>query len=189
MASESARIELIDVPFVRMRGWYEDKFRSAPPRYTELVSAVQRQSPPPEPPPRITVDRSEGLLLIEGADTVRLSPCEFAAICLQLAGVSNHAEMAERLLALKECRLPEPRLVWVDEFQASNRYFTDDGDLLGAAEAVEALRRTLSSARRKISPHPAIGRFVDILLPKREAATSYRNVRFSGPDPFADIRG
>ena len=168
-----------------MRGWYEDKFRSAPPSYAELVSAVQRGSPPPENPPKITVDRAQGLLRVENAPPVPLTPVEFAAVCLQFEGASSHGDMAERLLALKVATLGGNAPAWLHDFQSSERYFepkkNKEPALLALPDAIDVLRKTLSSARAKLARHPMLAPHAGRLLPKRQIATDYRSLRFAGP--------
>jgi CRISPR-associated protein (TIGR02584 family) len=177
--SESARIELIDVPFVRMRGWYEDKFRTAPPSYADLVAAVQRESPPPEKPPTLTLDCAKGVLLVDGSDPVRLTPVEFAAVLLQVQGVWRHAEIAERLLKLKTARLGKDAPAWRHDFQASTRYLNGEEELMDIQAAIEALRKTLSSARAKLAKNLLLAPHVERLLPKRQAATEYFQIKIS----------
>jgi len=189
LRSNDARIELIDVPFVRMRGWYEGAFRSAPPGYAALVSGVQRKAPPAAVRPSLTLDRRGGQLLVAGNSATYFSASEFTVLCLQLAGTWCHAEMTQLLLKLKQARLSSHSPPWVHDFQASSRFFDEEGNPLELAEAIETLRRLLSSARKKIAAIRELAPVVHELLPKREAATTYRKVRLAGPDPFADIRG
>lgn len=68
--SVDAKVELIDVPFARMRGWYEGAFNVAPPGYAALVAGVQSQAPAPQNYPLLTVDRAHGCLLVNGRDDV-----------------------------------------------------------------------------------------------------------------------
>ena len=43
---DKLRSELFEVPFVRMRGWYQEKFKTNPPTYLSLVKKIQQVSPP-----------------------------------------------------------------------------------------------------------------------------------------------
>ena len=186
--SDGARVDLIDVPFVRMRGWYEGAFKSAPPGYASLVAGVQRRAPPAAVRVKITLDRARGRLMIGDGTEVRLSAPEFAVLCLQLSGIWNHSDMARCLLGLKQARLPAGTPEWTRDFQESDRFYDKEGGLVDHPVAIEILRRLLSSLRTKIQAVLGISALSD-LLPRREAESSYSRVHLTGPDPFADIRG
>ena len=44
--AKDLQCELFEVPFVRMRGWYQEKFKEIPPSYRTLISRVQEVAPP-----------------------------------------------------------------------------------------------------------------------------------------------
>ena len=44
--AKDLQCELFEVPFVRMRGWYQEKFKNIPPSYRTLISKVQTVAPP-----------------------------------------------------------------------------------------------------------------------------------------------
>lgn len=182
--SASARIELIDVPFVRMRGWYEGAFKSTPPGYASLVTGVQRQAPAPQNYPLLTFDNSSGVLRVAGGSDVALSPTEFAALALLSAGFAEHDRLAERLAMLGALPVTASTPDWVQRFQDGGRF--SDNDLL-----VESLRKTLSSARGKLAAHPLLAPLTEALVPKRGKPHRYPSAKidFIGPDVFADIRG
>ena len=52
--------ELFEVPFVRMRGWYQEKFKNIPPSYRTLISKVQTVAPPAVAYPEIEIDAWNG---------------------------------------------------------------------------------------------------------------------------------
>lgn len=81
--SEAARIELADVPFVRVRSWYEDRFRTPPPSYTSLVRRVQENLEASVYRPRLRVDLRKGECAVDGRP-VRLSTSEFAFLAAVL---------------------------------------------------------------------------------------------------------
>ena len=43
--AKDLQCELFEVPFVRMRGWYQEKFKNIPPSYRTLISKVQTVAP------------------------------------------------------------------------------------------------------------------------------------------------
>lgn len=179
--SHDARIELIDVPFVRMRGWYEGAFKSAPPGYAALVAGVQRQAPPALYAPRLTLDGDTGLLRVEAGNTVALSPTEFAVVSLVLRGQPRIAEtLCRRRRTDPSVSAPE----WLHTFCDGSR-FTDD------STAPQDFSKCLSSARSKLAAHSELSAFSEVLLPKRGGRPTYpaSKITFRGLDAFADIRG
>ncbi len=188
-ASSRALIELIDVPFVRMRGWYEGAFRATPPGYAALVAGVQQEAPPPMIAPQLSLDHDRTRLLIDRADYIALSAPETAVLSLYFRGVTNHSTITEELLRFKGRKLSQQAVPWWHDFQASERYYDDSGALLSHLEAISTTRRLLSGLRAKLRRHPVTAPFVAQLLPTREAATTYGKLSFSGRDPFPDIRG
>lgn len=58
--------ELFEVPFVRMRGWYQEKFKTIPPTYRTLVSRVKTVAPPAIAYPEIEIDAWNGWATING---------------------------------------------------------------------------------------------------------------------------
>ena len=180
--SVDARVELIDVPFVRMRGWYEGTFKSAPPGYAALVAGIQRQAPAPQNYPVITFDRASGELEVAGGPPVALSPTEFAAMALLCQGVVEHERLAERLVELASCPVKPSTPDWVCRFKDGGRFRTSDG---------ESVSKTLSSARVKLAGHPLLSPLAETLVPKRGKPHRYpaAKIRFTGPDVFSDIRG
>jgi len=75
--SAVARLELTDIPFVRVRGWYEQEYRKTSPSYMSMVRMVQELAPDPETYPLITVDLNLGRVYVDDRD-VGLSASEFA---------------------------------------------------------------------------------------------------------------
>ena len=180
--SGDAQVELIDVPFVRMRGWYEGSFKSAPPGYAALVAGVQRQAPAPQNYPVITFDRATGELEVAGGPPVTLSPTEFAAMALLCQGVVEHERLAERLAELASCPSKPSTPDWVCKFKDGGRFRTGDS---------ESVSKTLSSARVKLAGHPLLSALAETLVPKRGKPHRYptAKIRFTGPDVLPDIRG
>lgn len=180
--SADAKVELIDVPFVRMRGWYEGAFKSTPPGYAALVAGVQSKAPAPQNCPVITFDRATGELEVAGGPPVMLSPTEFAAMALLCQGVVEHERLAERLAELASIMSNPSTPDWVCKFKAGGRFTKSDS---------ESVSKTLSSARGKLAGHPLLGPLAETLVPKRGKTHRYpaAKIRFTGPDVFSDIRG
>ena len=178
-----ARVELIDVPFVRMRGWYEGAFKTAPPGYAALVAGVQRRAPSPRNYPNLLFDRSTGRLLVDKADDARLSATEFAVLLHLLGGVAAPQAIHDSLLAFKQQALPPRAPEWLHELKESSRFC--DG------ECLDDVSKTLSSARAKIRRIAVLEPLAETLIPLRGRPPGYPagKISFSGPDPFADICG
>ena len=95
-----AKIDLIDLPFVKMRGWYQGKFHSAPPSYGQLVSDVQNIAPEASvEPPDLTFDFRNGDILVS-RKPLHLSPQEFTVLATDL--LLRPADLGKLLLQLKE---------------------------------------------------------------------------------------
>ncbi|MBI4444700.1 MAG: TIGR02584 family CRISPR-associated protein [Acidobacteria bacterium] len=78
--SVDARIELVDVPFVRLRQLYRDRFRNLPPSFSTLVDQVQgilgeRQMP------EVILDESRATVEIDGRQ-VKVTKAEFALLLI-----------------------------------------------------------------------------------------------------------
>lgn len=183
--SADAKVELIDVPFARMRGWYEGAFKAAPPGYAALVAGVQSKAPAPQNYPHLTLDRAHGCLLADDRDDVKLSATEFGALTLLLSGVGVSDEIARILNVFRVGNTPLPPKApqWLHDLKESSRFSGED--------SADDLRKTLSSARKKLARLPALAPLVETLVPLRGRVPSYPSgkIRFVGDDPFADIRG
>lgn len=167
--SSDARVELIDVPFVRMRGWYEGTFHQAPPSYAALVAGVQREAPEPVKLPRLTLEQRSGRLLIEGGGALNLSPTEFGVLTLLWQGVSCHEELAEKMATLAEHKTTPKTPDWVYKMQSGGRFGVQGK---GVAD-VAGVRKCLSSARKKMQKHPVLSGLVERLVPKRGKPIHY----------------
>lgn len=77
VSADLARIELIEVPFVRARGWYEKEYRNAPPNYMALVNRFQGLAPVPGNHPEVVMQWDRGIVSV-GARSFRPSAMEFA---------------------------------------------------------------------------------------------------------------
>jgi len=178
VSSSKARIMLVDVPFVRMRGWYEDTFKSAPPGYAELVRGIQKQAPEPAVLPQLTLDCETGRLLVDGITDARLSATEFAAVSLYLEGQTEPETLFERVVSMKRDRLAPGAPEWRHQLQASSR-FVKRADLppdKAQAELEQGkadVSKVLASARKKLARLPELLPVLDRLLPRRGAKPNY----------------
>jgi CRISPR-associated protein (TIGR02584 family) len=174
------KVDLIDVPFVKMRGWYESAFKSAPPSYAALVRGVQRVAPPAANAPRLTLDGDTGTLCVNCADDVTLSPTEFAVVSLVLR---DAPDIAAKLFRLRQTTPPASAPTWLHDFCEGSRFTSD-------ATAAQEVSKCLSSARNKLTAHPALAAFAEALLPKRNRKPTYPPAKFTfrGYDGLADIR-
>ena len=71
--SDKYHSELFEVPFVRMRGWYQEKFKTIPPTYRTLISKVQTVAPPAVNYPEIEIDAANGTVKLNGSERSRRS--------------------------------------------------------------------------------------------------------------------
>lgn len=160
VASTKIGIELFEVPFVRMRGWYQDKFKSEPPSYKSLISKVQSVAPPAVVYPEIEIDAWNGWVKVNGVDVKMSRPC-FAALLLLARGCEPkklHARLCElhAQRGASECD-------WLSTFRA--------GTLFTNPDFVEDLTKTLSNLRKSLS---AAGfQNVETFVPQRFRPVTY----------------
>ena len=152
--------ELFEVPFVRMRGWYQDKFENNLPSYRTLVSKVQTIAPPAVTYPEIEIDAWNGVVWLDGHVVSMSKPC-FAMLFLLANGCQTkdlHAEL---------CRLHNGSVTagcaWLDDFR--------DGSLFKNPDFVEDLRHTASNLRAKLKKSSFNN--VDSLVPQRSAPVTF----------------
>ena len=154
VSSVKIGIELFEVPFVRMRGWYLDKFKGEPPSYKSLILKVQSVAPPAIVYPEIEIDAWNGWVKVNGVDVKMSRPC-FAALLLLASGCEPkklHARLCELHIqyGAAECD-------WLSTFR--------DGTLFANPDFVEDITKTLSNLRKSLS---AAGfQNVETLVPQR----------------------
>ena len=137
--SDKFHSELFEVPFVRMRGWYQEKFKTIPPTYRTLISKVQTAVPPAVNYPEIEIDAVNGTVKLDGS-IVPLSKTNFAALLLLAQGClpkDLHAKLVELHNGHgdKSCD-------WLDTFREGSRFASPDD--------IDDLRKTLSELRKKL---------------------------------------
>jgi len=174
--STDAKIELTDVPFVRMLGWYEDRYKRTPPKYSALVSAVQRQVP--KVYPSIVLTMKTGRVAIAG-ETLELSPAEFMVLHQRCLGNTDLQVIGENLWRYKRSKLTAHSDFYCNFIESSR--FSVEGSLK------EDLSRCDSSLRRKLKSTP-LSPYVDDLIPKRGRPQSYPKgkITIKGYFPFAE---
>lgn len=131
--------ELFEVPFVRMRGWYQDKFKDIPPSYRTLISKVQTVAPPAVVYPEIEIDAWNGWVTLNGRQVAMSRPC-FAMLLLLASGV-DAKEVHRRLLNAHKA----PNVAacdWLASFQEGS-LFTNESD-------IEDIYKTMSNLRGKL---------------------------------------
>jgi len=154
--SIKARPELSDIPFVRVRGWYEKEFKNVPPSYMQLVNKVQGVAPKPANYPNVKLDAKKGTLLID-SQLVRMSPSEFALSYQMLVRIKeghlpeSWYDLESDIDKLLELKVPTS----VDWFHT----FKDSGK-----SDVEDFRKWASSARAKIKKAFVDGDLANMLL-------------------------
>ena len=176
LRAEDARLDLIDLPFVKMRGWYQDRFKSLPPRYSDLVRTAQSSGPAATPPkPILRFDFSRGTLRV-GDETVRLSATEFVVLSLDL--LRNPDNLVAALPAVHAIARRDHRYGWFQDF--------GDGSRFSSADAVQAqgdLTKVRSQLRAKLSVVPELAPFVASLLPRGAAHGDWPVARMSADIP------
>jgi hypothetical protein len=160
IASMKIGIELFEVPFVRMRGWYQDKFKTIPPSYRTLISKVQTVAPPAIAYPEIEIDAWNKGCLVDGV-SVCLSDTCFAALLLIASGCAM-SRLHKRLLELHKVN-GVARCDWLSSFQGGQRFSSED--------CPEDLNKVLSELRKKLKA-AGFGN-PDALVPQRGAPVMF----------------
>ncbi|MBP5509341.1 MAG: TIGR02584 family CRISPR-associated protein [Kiritimatiellae bacterium] len=171
-------IELFEVPFVRMRGWYQEKFKTIPPSYRTLISRMRMVAPSATVYPEIEIDAWNGRVKVDGRD-VPLSKTCFAALLL-LADGCPAKNLHAKLLALHSAK-GAAACDWLATFQESERF--------NEHSPVDAVYKTMSELRMKLK---AIGfSSVESLVPKRGQSVTFppARVKWCNRGKLADICG
>ena len=139
LKAKQIRTELFEVPFVRMRGWYQEKFNAIPPSYRALVARVQEVAPPAVVYPEIEIDAWNGWVTLNGRQVAMSRPC-FAMLLLLASGV-DAKEVHRRLLNAHKA----PNVAacdWLASFQ--------EGALFANESDIEDIYKTMSNLRGKL---------------------------------------
>lgn len=176
--SDKFRSELFEVPFVRMRGWYQEKFKTIPPTYRTLISKVQTVAPPAITYPEIEIDAYNGGVTLNGTVVTMSKPC--FALLLLLANGCEVKELHRRLLEAHASG-GSAQCDWFSTFA--------EGPLFTRPEDTEDLNKTMSNLRKKLK---AAGfENPGLLVPQRSAAIMFPlgKIKWRNRNRFADICG
>ena len=170
--------ELFEVPFVRMRGWYQEKFKNIPPSYRTLISKVQTVAPPAVVYPEIEIDAWNGWVTLNGRQVAMSRPC-FAMLLLLASGV-DAKEVHRRLLNAHKA----PNVAacdWLASFQEGS-LFTNESD-------IEDIYKTMSNLRSKLKMSGFTT--VESLVPQRGRAVMFpiSRIKWRNASRLADICG
>ena len=176
--AKDLQCELFEVPFVRMRGWYQEKFKEIPPSYRTLISKVQTVAPPAVAYPEIEIDAWNGWVTLNGRQVSMSRPC-FAMLLLLASGV-DAKEHHKRLLAAHKA----PNVAscdWLASFQ--------EGSLFSNESDIEDIYKTMSNLRGKLKK----AGFADAesLVPQRGRAVMFplSRIKWRNVSKLVDICG
>lgn len=176
--SEKFQSELFEVPFVRMRGWYQEKFKTIPPTYRTLVSRVKTVSPPAIAYPEIEIDAWNGWTTLNGQQVPMSRPC-FAMLLLLASGVETKEHHRRLLEAHRASNIAA--CDWLTSFQEGS-LFTNESD-------IEDIYKTMSNLRSKLKMSGFTT--VESLVPQRGRAVMFpiSRIKWRNASRLADICG
>ena len=183
LRAADARLDLIDLPFVKMRGWYQDKFKTLPPRYSDLVRAAQSSGPKAtSQKPMLRFDFKDGVLFADD-DRIKLSPVEFLTLAVDLLLAPD--DLAASLVAIRS-RVGGD-FGWLGDFAAGS----SGGKKFEISSASKGdLTHARSSLRGKLRAVPSLSQFVDSLVPRGTGHGSWPTARTSADVPvFKEMTG
>ena len=179
ISSQKIGIDLFEVPFVRTRGWYMEKFNNIPPGYRTLVKRVQGIAPPAEVYPEIKIDAYEGIVEINGRN-VKLSNNELAVLILAANGCPRD-RMADRLL---EASMSESDTwcKWLDDFKIKNR--------MGNAKTIKGVLSRVANELRNVLKDAGFSNS-ETLVPsgRNPALFPVKRIKWVNREKLADICG
>ena len=173
--SKDLQCELFEVPFVRMRGWYQEKFKNIPPSYRTLISKVQTVTPPAVAYPEIEIDAWNGWAKIDG----KLAPMSKAcfAMLLLIADGCPAKDLHGKLLALHK-QPGAAKCDWLASFREGSR-FADENCLEDVYKVQSELRKKLKSAGFSVAESLVPQRGAPVVFPLARVAWRNRN-EFAG---------
>ncbi len=157
--SEAARIELGEIPYVRIRAWFEREYRHAPASYMSLVRHVQGLTPGSISYPLLKLDYETGVATADGRP-VALSAAEFALLwvtadCHRRNRRWNRwADIGEGLENLQKSVTSRQVPDWLWEFKERKNF-----------EAKSDPRKIAFSLRRKLEAATEEQAWIEVLLP------------------------
>ncbi len=176
LSAKDAKISLIDIPFVKMRGWYQDKFKTLPPRYSDLVRAAQSAGPEATvQKPMLEFEFAHGIFRADNA-VIRLSATEFVALSIDL--LHNPGNLLTALSSAHSAASRDRRYGWFQDFGDNSRFST--GDIFKVKEDLTKVRHQL---RDKFLKVPCLAPFVQELVPRGAGHGSWPTARISADIP------
>ena len=163
---------------MRMRGWYQEKFKEIPPSYRTLISKVQTVAPPAVAYPEIEIDAWNGWVTLNGRQVSMSRPC-FAALVFIASGCEP------RKLHSRLCELHAQHCAagcdWLDTFKT--------GTLFSNPDFTEDISKTLSNLRKSLSAAGFAN--VEMLVPLRSRPVTFPlgRVKWRSKDKIVDICG
>ncbi len=188
--SRKIGIELFDVPYVRIRGWFQEKFKTLPPSYRKLVAKVQNVAPPAVVRPEVEIDAWNCAVRIGGVEH-RPSSYEFAVLIMLANGISSQYEMYERLCKFVNIRSAD-RCDWVykgqvdpADLRSGKHKFSPNANVDGK----QVVSKIMNNLRDRLSD----GGFMDVdsLVPQRSRAVTFplSKIKWINREKLADICG
>ncbi len=176
--AKDLQCELFEVPFVRMRGWYQEKFKDIPPSYRTLISKVQTVAPPAVAYPEIEIDAWNGWVKIDGKFAPMSKAC--FAMLLLLADGCPAKDLHCKLLALHK-QSGAAKCDWLASFQEGSR-FADEN-------CPEDVYKVQSELRKKL--HSAGFSAAESLVPQRGAPVIFPLpcIKLRNTERVADVCG
>lgn len=178
LKAKDLQCELFEVPFVRMRGWYQDKFKTIPPSYRTLISRVQEVAPPAITYPEIEIDAWNGWVKVDGKAVAMSKPC-FAMFILLASGCSAK-DLHAKLLALHRAK-DMAHCDWLVTFREGSR-FADENCPEDIYKVQSELRKKLKSTGFSAA---------ESLVPQRGAPTTFplSRIKLRNRDKLVDVCG
>jgi len=154
---KAAKIQLSDIPFVRVRGWYEKEFNHIPPSYMQLVNKVQGIAPSPSNYPEIKIDPIKGTFSVAD-DFISLSAAEFAITYLVLKRIKTQT-LPKSWYDFE----PDFSDLLTQKFPLSTHWFHSVSEK--EDPSVDDFRKWASSARSKLRKKFSDPALADMVLP------------------------
>lgn len=178
-SSRQAKIELIDLPFVKVRGLYEEKFQGRVPSYAELVQDTQRLAPEArvkETPPLLEFDIGSGTVLVDGREW-RLSPVEFMmlVVLFEIRPTSRDVLNQKLVEYHHQCHEAQKKSIlheWLEKFGEGSKF-------CDAGQAGVDSTKVLSTLRKKMERQEKLSAFSDEIAPKGRIRVTYPETRIS----------
>ena len=179
LRAEKAKVELFEVPYVRMRGWYQEKFKTIPPSYETLVSKVQGIAPAAVVSPDVEIDAWKGALVLNGRAVPLSRPC--FALLLFLAAGHEVKGIYAKLCAFHDAQ-GGVDCDWLASFREDCGRFSDE-------RSEDDLTKVMSELRKKLVAAGLAD--AESLVPKCGRAVTFQiaRIRWRDRKRFADICG